>query len=143
MEFEHKKKFEQVQWTKLEKLVTFLSILMQIMHKSGYNPAPELLISYQSLYQSEYAVSNEYNQPNSMKWSKTSFWLFLPYIMLIMHNQLTMHDPKPFKCWKTFCTTIIWNIKSIPSTIFDKMTNNLDFYFFSKKKDLWQPGGNP
>ena len=48
---------------------------MQIMHKLGYNPAPELLlvISYQSLYQSEYAVSNESNQPNSMKWSKTSF----------------------------------------------------------------------
>ena len=50
-EFEHKKKFEQVQWTKLEKLVTFLSILMQIMHKLGYNPVPELLLvfSYQSL----------------------------------------------------------------------------------------------
>ena len=63
---------EQVQWTKLEKLVTFLSILMQIMHKLGYNPAPELLlvISYQS-YQSEYAVSNESNQPNSIKWPKS------------------------------------------------------------------------
>ena len=118
--YEQAKKYEQIQWTKLDKMATFLALFEHFnanYPKSWYNPAPELLliISYKS-YQSEYAVSDQSNQPNSIKLSKTSF--LAPF-------SINYVWPKTIaKCWKPFCTTIICNIKSITWTKLERMAEN-------------------
>ena len=51
-----------------------------------------------------------------------------------MHNQLIMHDLLPLPDVETFCTIIIYNIKSIKQTKLQKMAENLFFGYLDHSK---------
>ena len=67
---------------------------------------------YQNIiYLQENAISGQSNQPNSMKWLFGSF----KNAILCVLNDLSW-TMTTSKCWETFCTIMICNIKSIQQT---------------------------
>ena len=67
---------------------------------------------YQNIiYLQENAISGQWNQPNSMKWLFGSF----KNAILCLLNTLSW-TMTTSKCWETFCTIMLRNIKSIQQT---------------------------